>query len=141
LIKISHYPTPHKTLRINLTFIDELVTKKVLQDLFSRDDIQFQLNGRSYKLDHVDFSVKTLFFSSSKDIRKSYICRFLSPTYVRRNQINVLFPMPEVFLWNVWKKIKPRYSKIIDEKVLKELLQYQIVVGEYNLKTKVVEIK
>lgn len=141
ILKLSFHHTAD-TFKINISIHWNDAYNKMIQTLLTQKEPVLSLNTHKMRLKNLKIEFK-IFDPNEIEIREfsKFQLRFLSPTFLRHENILYTLPNPEQFLFSSFEKIDTLYTQPIDKEAFKQWLKYALYIGEYQLKTKLITIK
>ncbi len=140
IIKLSFNIDDNFTLYMSIDWEDAY--NFIVSHILSHPEQELSINGEKCKLKQLNFHFEILDINNIayRDFDK-FVLTFHSPTFIKQTNITYLLPNPDQFLWSVLRKVVQYYNIDVDEKDFKNRLKYTIYAGEFDLWSRLVNIK
>ncbi|MDR2415480.1 MAG: CRISPR system precrRNA processing endoribonuclease RAMP protein Cas6 [Candidatus Peribacteria bacterium] len=140
ITKLSFVASKNLTIQIGIQGEENYTA--IVNHLLKHPSQTLSINSKKFQLQQLKFNFE-MFNPATMEYKPfdKFVLHFYSPTFVRNINITYLLPNPDQFLYSVWTKLQELYAFAIDEETFKKRLKNTIYVGEFDLGSKLVQIK
>jgi len=140
IIKLSFNIENNFTIYMSIDWDDAY--NYIISHILSHPEQELSINWEKCKLKQLNFRFEILDINNIeyRDFDK-FKLTFHAPTFIRQTNITYLLPNIDQFLWSTLHKLIQYYNIDVDEKDFKLRLKYSVYVWEFDLWSRLINIK